>query len=194
MVKSKEEGDLGLQAAKGRNNALLAKLNWQFHMEKDALWSQVLKQKYCNNRRVNTSDVNRLPCSPIWKAMKRGMDTFNKGAMWMIGRDSTLNFWLDSWMVQGPLHHLIQGPLTREAIQLKVRDVLTDVGWQWGLIPFKLPSDLKSLIQAILVSAVSKGSNKLAWAGNSRASFDLKSAYSISMADDNSSRINLGWV
>jgi len=39
VVKSKEAGGLGLQAAKGRNNALLAKLNWQFHMEKDALWS-----------------------------------------------------------------------------------------------------------------------------------------------------------
>ena len=99
VVKSKEEGGLRLQAAKGRNNSLLAKLNWRFHTEKDTLWSQVLRQKYCNNRRVNASNVNRLPYSPIWRAMKRGMDTFNKGAMWMIGRDSTLNFWLDSWMV-----------------------------------------------------------------------------------------------
>ena len=194
VVKSKEEGGLRLQAAKGRNNSLLAKLNWRFHTKKDTLWSQVLRQKYCNNRRVNASNVNRLPYSPIWRAMKRGMDTFNKGAMWMIGRDSTLNFWLDSWMVQGPLRHLIQGPLTREATQLKVRDVLTDAGWQWGLIPFELLSDLKSLIQAILVSAVSRGSDKLAWTGNPRGSFDLKSAYSISMADDNSPRINLGWV
>ena len=99
----------------GRNNALLAKLNWQFHMEKDALWSQVLRRKYCNSRRVNASNVNRLPCSLICRAMKKGMDTFNKGVMWMIGRDSTLNFCFDSWIAQGPLRHLIQGLLTQEA-------------------------------------------------------------------------------
>ena len=114
--------------------------------------------------------------------------------MWTIGRDSTLNFWLDSWMAQGPLRHLIQGPLTREATQFKVKDVFTDAGWQWGQIPFDLPSNLKSLIQAIPISAVSRGSDKLAWAGNPRGSFDLKSAYSISIDDDNSPRIKLGWV
>lgn len=86
-------------------------------------------QKYCNTKRVNASNVSKLRCSSIWRAMTRGMDTFNKGAMWMIGRDSSLNFWLDSWMAQGPLHHLIQGPLTREATHLKVKDVLTDAGW-----------------------------------------------------------------
>ena len=194
MVKSKEEGGLGLQAAKGRNNALLAKLNWWFHTKKDALWSQVLRQKYCNSRRVNASNVNRIPCSLIWRAMKKGMDTFNKGVMWTIGRDSTLNFWFDNWMAQGPLHHLIQGPLTEEATQLKVKDVLTNVVWQWDQISFDLPSELKSLIQAILVSVVSRGSDKLAWAGNPRGSFDLKSAYTISIGDDNSPRIKLGWV
>lgn len=38
MTKSKEEGGLGLQSARGRNIALLNKLNWRFHVEKEALW------------------------------------------------------------------------------------------------------------------------------------------------------------
>ena len=122
------------------------------------------------------------------------MGTFEKGAMWTIGRDSNLNFWLDCWTVQGPLRKLIQGPLTREAIHLRVRDVLTDAGWQWGLIPFELPYDLKSLIQAVPFSTMSRGSDKLAWAGNPRGSFDLKSAYSMSLVDENNPRLKLGWV
>ena len=32
------------------------------------------------------------------------------------------------------------------------------------------------------------------WAGNPRGSFALKSAYSMSLAEDNSPRFNLGWV
>ena len=75
-----------------------------------------------------------------------------------------------------------------------MRDVLTDAGSQWGQIPFDFPLDLKFLIQVILVSAMGRGSDKLAWASNPRGSFDLKSAYSILMVDDNSPRINLGWV
>ena len=44
VTKPKEEGGLGLQTAKGRNTALLAKLNWRFNVEKEALWARVLRQ------------------------------------------------------------------------------------------------------------------------------------------------------
>ena len=37
VTKPKDEGGLGLQEAKGRNTALLAKLNWRLHTEDDAL-------------------------------------------------------------------------------------------------------------------------------------------------------------
>lgn len=46
ITKPKVEGGLGLQLAKGRNVALLAKLNWRFHTESDSLWARVLKNKY----------------------------------------------------------------------------------------------------------------------------------------------------
>ena len=47
VTKSKEEGGLRLQIAKGRNVALLSKLNWRFHKEGEAPY--VLKMKYCNH-------------------------------------------------------------------------------------------------------------------------------------------------
>ena len=47
VTKPKELGGLGLQSAKGRNTALLAKLNWRFQTEKDSLWAKVLRYKYC---------------------------------------------------------------------------------------------------------------------------------------------------
>ena len=36
VTKPKEEGGLGLQSAKGRNVAILAKLNWRFNIEREA--------------------------------------------------------------------------------------------------------------------------------------------------------------
>ncbi|KAL0016452.1 hypothetical protein SO802_003521 [Lithocarpus litseifolius] len=37
ITRPKEEGGLGLQSARGRNIALLSKLNWRFHMESESL-------------------------------------------------------------------------------------------------------------------------------------------------------------
>lgn len=39
VTRPTEEGGLGIQTAKGRNLAYLAKLNWRFHIEKEALWA-----------------------------------------------------------------------------------------------------------------------------------------------------------
>lgn len=112
MAKPKKEGGLRLQSAKGRNTSLLAKLNWQFHTEKDATEFQVLRNKYCNFRRVNAINADRLPCSSTWKAIKKGMDSFTKGSMWTVGKDSTLSFWWGNWTPKGPLRQLIQGLLS----------------------------------------------------------------------------------
>ena len=94
VTKPKEEGGLGLQEAKGRNTTLLAKLNWRFHTEDDNLWVRVLKGKYCSNRRLNAINMDRLPCSQIWRAIKKCRDTFNKGSMWMVHTGSTFSFWM----------------------------------------------------------------------------------------------------
>ena len=98
--------------------------------------------------------------------------------MWTIERDSNLHFWWDNCTGNGPLHCMIQGPLTRGVDQWKVCEILSDFSWDWGQIPFDLPFKIKSLIQAIPISSTSKGQDKLAWSGNPRGTFDLKSAYS----------------
>ena len=84
VMKSKEEGGLGLQIAKRRNVALLAKLNWRFQMEGEAYWVRVLKTKNCSQRRKEAANADTLPCSSTWIAMKKGVDTFNKGSRWLV--------------------------------------------------------------------------------------------------------------
>ena len=148
VTKSKEEGGLGLKSAKGRNIALLAKLNWRLHVEKEALCAKVLRHKYCNQRRTSSINADKLPCSQIWKVVMKGKGTFNEGSMWTIGRDSKLNFWWDNWTGLGPLRCMIQGPLTCGADQWKVCDIISDLSWDWGRIPFDLPLKVKSIIQA----------------------------------------------
>ena len=63
VTTAKKEGGLGIQTARGRNATLLAKLNWRFHEENEALWAKVLRKKYCSQRRINSSNRDKLPCS-----------------------------------------------------------------------------------------------------------------------------------
>ena len=183
-----------MQSAKGRNTALLAKLNWRFNVEKEALWAQVLRKKYCSQRRINSANVDKLQCSQIWKAVKKGRGIFNEGSMWTIGRDSNLRFWWDNWTGKRPPYCMIQGPLTHEADQWKVCELLLDFSWDWGWIPFKLPLKIKSLIQAIPIPIMSRGQDRLAWSGNPRGTFNLKSAYSLATSEVAPHAFSSSWI
>ena len=56
VIKSKEDGGLGIQAARAKNIALLSKLNWRMYHEQDALWTKVFLNKYCSNSRARSKD------------------------------------------------------------------------------------------------------------------------------------------
>lgn len=64
VIRPKEEGGLGIQSARAKNLALLAKLNWRMYHEKEALWARVLLTKYCLNVRNRSNNPDNLPSSP----------------------------------------------------------------------------------------------------------------------------------
>ena len=109
VTRPTDEGGLGIQTAKGRNTALLAKLNWRFHTEDKASWAKVLRMKYCSPQRLNSRSVSKLPSSRIWKGMLRGEEIFKKGVKWLPGFESKLEVWNDNWTSFGPLRSIIQG-------------------------------------------------------------------------------------
>ena len=45
IIQPKKEGGLGIQAARAKNVALLAKLNWRMYQENDSLWVKVILSK-----------------------------------------------------------------------------------------------------------------------------------------------------
>ena len=163
VSKPKEASGLGLQIAKGRNTALLAKLNWRFHQEGNAPWAKVLKFKYCNRLRLNSRNEARLPCSLVWKGLKKGEGVFKKGVKWIPGHENSLNFWSNTWLNLGPIRSQIQGPLSQASDNLQIKNVLSPIGWNWPSIPFELPLEVKADIQAVLVPCVVRCGDKLAW-------------------------------
>ncbi|KAL0012167.1 hypothetical protein SO802_007275 [Lithocarpus litseifolius] len=163
VTKPKEKGGLGLQSAKRRNLALLAKLNWRLQTEGESLWAKVLKGKYCSTRRVTSRNRDKLPCSRVWTAMKKGALIFQKGVRWTCGRESNLNFWFDNWSKFGALRQIIQGPISSELMKLKVKDVVSANGWDWSFTSFEFPDSLRQELQAIPFAMASRREDKLTW-------------------------------
>ena len=73
-------------------------------------------------------------------------------------------------------------------------DILSNLCWDWDRIPFELPSKVKSIIQATPIPIMSRGQDKLAWSGNPKGIFDLKSAYFIVIKEDSAPPLNYGWI
>ncbi|XP_075663106.1 uncharacterized protein LOC142632618 [Castanea sativa] len=71
--------------------------------------------------------------------------------------------------------------LVKEASSLEIKDFMLDTGWDWGKIPFEFPQEIKMMIQATPTAFMSRGIDKLAWAGSSKGTFELKSAYKIAI-------------
>ena len=90
--------------------------------------------------------------------------------------------------------HMIHGPLSREASQLKVLDVLQDNGWDWNWLGFDLPQNIKFIIQPTLIALVLRGEDKLAWLGSPQGNFDLKSAYKMAMGVNSETTVLANWI
>ena len=143
-----EVGRLGIQVAKSKNIALLAKLIWRFKTEKSALWVHVLSHKYRGQRSRPINLLKTTSCSSTWAGIKKGEDIVSKGAKWVVGKDSGLSLWFDKWLNKGTLRSCISGPFNREEDEVKLRDISSFLGWNWEGISFSFPKEILMEIKA----------------------------------------------
>ena len=110
------------------------------------------------------------------------MEVFKKGIRWIPGRNNELSLSHDSWTTNGSLRSLIQGPLTVEEEELKVRDVLGPDGWDWSNLAIQIPDPVLLEIRSIPYSTTStNGDDRLIWKGDNKGDFDLKFAYAMAI-------------
>ena len=161
VLKSKEEGGLGILASKGKNIALLVKLNWRMLQEKEALWAKVILNKYCSASRRRANDPDKLPSSPNWQAIKLGFLTFAKGIGMRIDNGEKTSVWYDRWVKGKTLRELIEGPLPLTEGSLKVADLIQNQAWNWNLISFDLPQAIKDSIRATPLQIFNQGEDSI---------------------------------
>ncbi|XP_075652482.1 uncharacterized protein LOC142622815 [Castanea sativa] len=106
----------------------------------------------------------------------------------LLGFDSTTN--LDP----GPIRSLVQGPLTLEASNLTIKDVIGPCGWNWAAIPFYVPPEIKEVIQVVPTPIVVRNGDKMAWKHSAKGGFDMKSAYLLATNPGNIGNSSGIWI
>lgn len=161
ITKAKKEGGLGIQAAKPKNTALLAKLNCRFPSEKSSLWVRVLTNKYWRQGRTSRSTTTFSSCSTTWAGLKKGEDIFFKGSKWIACKDSLLFLWLDKWLNIGLLWSLISDPLKKGEENLMLKDISSFFGWNWEGLSFELPTSIQLEMKATPLPFSNQGGDRL---------------------------------
>ena len=112
--------------------------------------------------------------------MVLGEEIFKKGTKWLLGYERKLEFWNDNWTNHGPLRKIIQGTLSKEATNLKIKEVVDYTGrWDWSLIQMNFPEEVFNDIKAIPIPFSAKFKDRLAWKYSNKGDFELKSAYGL---------------
>ena len=197
IAKSKREGGLSLHAAKAKNIALLAKLNWRLKTETNALWAKVLNHKYRVARKVTNAHFKPQSCSNIWFTIRKGKAVLNRGSKWVVGRDSHLSLWNDKWLDKGTLRSLISGPLNRGEESTCLNEVTNFSGWQWQKLSFVLPANLLAAIKATPISYSALYEDRLSWISSPSGDFELKEAYMLACVegdDEQANSFNGDWI
>lgn len=89
----KEQGGLGIQWLRDKNDALLASTAWKlFHIPRGP-WAAFLISKYITMRR---HPLKRT--STLWKHIINGWNTCQNGSFWHVTRGTHVLFWTDNWM------------------------------------------------------------------------------------------------
>lgn len=102
VSKNRDEGGLGIRSMRQANSAFLAKLGWRVLAEPQALWSRVLRVKYCENR----CDVDMFQkcanASNAWKGILENIDIVRKGINSAVGNGARTFFWHHRWELLSP--------------------------------------------------------------------------------------------
>ncbi|WKA06987.1 hypothetical protein VitviT2T_024859 [Vitis vinifera] len=131
---NKKKGGLGVKNLSILNKALLAKWNWRFANEREALWNQVIRGKYGEERGGWSSrEVREAHGLGLWKGIRMNWELACNRLVFIVGNGRRVRFWRDKWCGDSPLCSSFPSlfALTddREESVANVWDSLAEGGW-----------------------------------------------------------------
>lgn len=134
ISKPKHEGGLGIRQMRQSNSAFLAKLGWRLLAEPSALWSRVLRAKYCEGRCDLDMFKEKQNASNAWRGIMSSVDIVRKGVNMAVGNGHTTFFWHHRWVLNKPLIELVRAEPPVQLQDATVREMWdVNTGWKWEI-------------------------------------------------------------
>ncbi|KAJ8448982.1 hypothetical protein Cgig2_004037 [Carnegiea gigantea] len=140
LVPSYEEGlivlspfrtPMGIGYGKSKT-AFLTKLGFRLVIEKEKLWSRVLRAKYCQSRCDLQMFKPRSDVSNSWRDILGNIKFLGRRSKIELGNGKQTLFWYDNWLGKEPLYNVATDPVPQTVAECKVADMWDDNrGWKW---------------------------------------------------------------
>ena len=100
----KSKGGLGVKSLGTFNRALLGKWFWHFTFERKALWNQVIRRKYGEERGGwRSCEAREAYGVGLWKAISKMGHLVTPYFDFVVGDEKKVRFWKDKWCRTTPL-------------------------------------------------------------------------------------------
>ena len=191
IIKTKEEGGLGVRDMEGANTALLGKAVWSVIHEPGKLWVQVLTNKY-----LSTSSVLQVSpkanASPIWNGLLKTRDKLRSGFSFRLGNGET-SLWHEDSSGHGNIASTVPYVDIHDA-NIVLKDLILNGAWNVQDLYTELPANTINLLQQIRpVLDNNGGSDVWTWWPSSTGSYTVKEAYAWLMSQDQQEANNQTW-
>lgn len=98
LSRPRDAGGWGIRASSKQNEALMAKLAWNFLNQTQLPWVQLLRERYQRQLPFHNS-LFKPGDSQVWRGLTVGLKILNEGLRRRIGNGSDTRFWDDVWFV-----------------------------------------------------------------------------------------------
>jgi hypothetical protein len=170
-----EWGGLGFRYLIRSNQAFLVKLVWLILSKKDSMCVNALQSKYKVGRDWKKKEALKY-AYPFWKAIEGLRILISRGACYLIGDGSTIDFWKDPWIPWKDGFSPV--PKNPSCVQenFKVADFIEASTKTWnrsGLAGIVDESSLEAILQVVILFLPRP--NKLIWSLDLSGNFSVKS-------------------
>ena len=97
LCNHKDQGGMGFKDLTMFNEAMLAKLSWQFLQDDNSLFFRVFKARFFPNGTILDAK-EPASVSYAWKSILHGRDVILKEALWRVGDGKHIKIWGNNWL------------------------------------------------------------------------------------------------
>lgn len=176
----RNQGGVGLRSARQANSAFLTKLGWRVLTEPNALWSRVLRYKYCKGRCDIDMFTPTSTMSNVWRGITENAQWLRKGTSTAIGNGKKTLFWDHIWATDTHLRELAIAPIPPSIDGSTVCEMWEAGGeWKWDEFANLLPQETLQKIASHRVVEDPLIGDLHYWKGSPNGEFSIKNAIKI---------------